>query len=98
MTRYLPKIYPPDTKCPQAVKQPIVCYYKDNSKKLYPTNPQRGYLVVLTPTLGLPGFLKDASAILRDGAIIKRPNPPQITILASSYNKVKIFSKLKRDK
>ena len=36
MTLYLPKMYPLDIKCPQAAKQPIVCYCEDNSKKLYP--------------------------------------------------------------
>ena len=38
MTCYLPKIYPLDIKYPQAVKQLIIYYCKDNSKKLYPIN------------------------------------------------------------
>lgn len=97
VTRHLPEMHPPDTKCPQAAKQPIACYCEDNSKKLYPTDPQRGCSVVLTPNPGLPGFLKDASAMLGDGAIMKRPNPPRITILAPGYDKVEMFGKLKKD-
>ena len=98
MTHHLPEMYLLNIKYLQAVKQPIVYYYKDNSKKLYPTDLQRGCLIVFILTLGLLGFLKDVGAILQDGAIMKRLNPPQIIILAPSYKKVKIFSKLKKDK
>jgi hypothetical protein len=64
VTYYLPKMYPLDIKYLQVAKQPIAYYYKDNSKKLYPIDLQRGYLVILMPTLGLLGFLKDVSIIL----------------------------------
>ena len=98
MIYHLPKIYLLDIKCPQAVKQPIIYYCKDNFKKLYLTDLQQGYLIVLTLTLDLLAFLKDTKAILQDSVIIKRPNPPWIIILAFGYKKIKIFSKLKKDK
>jgi len=98
MTCHLPKMHPPDTKCLQAAKQLIACYCKDNSKKLYPTDPQQSCLVVFMLILSLLGFLKDTSAILQDSAIMKHPNLPWITILVFGYNKIKMFGKLKKDK